>query len=83
MNATTETALMPEPAAVAIGRDGEQTRAIYPAVEGFVERGGMQLFYEVYGEGEETIYLIPTWSLVHSRHWKIQIPYFARHFRVL
>ena len=62
---------------------GEQSRALYPDSEGFVERDGMRLFYEVYGEGEETIFLLPTWSLVHSRHWKMQIPYFARHFRVL
>jgi pimeloyl-ACP methyl ester carboxylesterase/predicted glycosyltransferase len=68
---------------VAIGRDGDQSRAAYPDSEGFVERDGMRLFYEVYGEGEETVFLIPTWSLIHSRHWKMQIPYFARHFRVL
>ncbi len=61
----------------------EATRARYPESEGFVERDGQQLFYEVYGEGEETIFLLPTWSLVHSRHWKMQIAYFARHFRVL
>jgi pimeloyl-ACP methyl ester carboxylesterase/predicted glycosyltransferase len=61
----------------------EQTRALYPVGEGLVERDGQRLFYEVYGEGEETLFLIPTWSLVHSRHWKMQIPYFARHFRVL
>jgi pimeloyl-ACP methyl ester carboxylesterase/predicted glycosyltransferase len=66
-----------------IGLDGEQSRARYPDAEGFVERDGQQLFYEVYGEGEETIFLIPTWSIVHSRHWKMQIAYFARHFRVL
>jgi pimeloyl-ACP methyl ester carboxylesterase/predicted glycosyltransferase len=66
-----------------LGRDGEQSRARYPDEEGFVERDGQRLFYEVYGEGEETIFLLPTWSLVHSRHWKMQIPYFARHFRVL
>ena len=54
-----------------------------PHTEGFVERDGQQLFYEIYGEGEETLFLIPTWSLVHSRHWKMQIAYFARHFRVL
>ncbi len=64
-------------------RGGEQSRAAYPDSEGFVERDGMRLFYEVYGEGEETVFLIPTWSLAHSRHWKMQIPYFARHFRVL
>jgi pimeloyl-ACP methyl ester carboxylesterase/predicted glycosyltransferase len=64
-------------------RDGEQSRARYPDSEGFTERDGQRLFYEVYGEGEHTVFLIPTWSLVHSRHWKMQIPYLARHFRVL
>jgi pimeloyl-ACP methyl ester carboxylesterase/predicted glycosyltransferase len=61
----------------------EQSRARYPDTDGFVERDGQLLFYEVYGEGEETVFLLPTWSLIHSRHWKMQIPYFARHFRVL
>ena len=27
--------------------------------------------------------LLPTWSIIHSRHWKMQIPYLARHCRVL
>jgi pimeloyl-ACP methyl ester carboxylesterase len=67
----------------ASGRDGEQSRARYPDTEGVVERDGQPLFYEVYGEGAETVFLLPTWSLVHSRHWKMQIPYFANHFRVL
>ena len=61
----------------------EQTRARYPDTDGFVERDGQRLFYEVCGVGDETVFLIPTWSLVHSRHWKMQVPYFARHFRVL
>jgi pimeloyl-ACP methyl ester carboxylesterase/predicted glycosyltransferase len=43
----------------------------------------VRLFYEVYGQGEPTVLLLPTWSIVHSRHWKMQIPYLARHFRVL
>jgi pimeloyl-ACP methyl ester carboxylesterase/predicted glycosyltransferase len=73
----------PEPVGRSIGGDGEQSRARYPETEGFVERDGLRLFYEVYGEGEETLFLIPTWSLVHSRHWKMQIHYLARHFRVL
>jgi pimeloyl-ACP methyl ester carboxylesterase/predicted glycosyltransferase len=83
MKTITEPAITPGPAEGAIGHDGEQSRALYPDTEGFVERDGMRLFYEVYGEGEETLFLLPTWSLVHSRHWKMQIPYFARHFRVL
>jgi pimeloyl-ACP methyl ester carboxylesterase/predicted glycosyltransferase len=61
----------------------EQSRARYPDVEGYAERDGQRLFYEVYGEGEDTIFLLPTWSIVHSRMWKMQVPYFARHFRVV
>jgi pimeloyl-ACP methyl ester carboxylesterase/predicted glycosyltransferase len=61
----------------------EQSRARYPDTDGFVERDGQRLFYEVYGEGEGTVFLLPTWSLIHSRHWKMQVPYLARHFRVL
>jgi len=83
MNTVMNTPLAPAPAERTIGRDGEQSRARYPDVEGFAERDGQRLFYEVYGEGEETIFLLPTWSVVHSRHWKMQIAYLARHFRVL
>jgi pimeloyl-ACP methyl ester carboxylesterase/predicted glycosyltransferase len=79
---TIETAVAGASTGQPVGRNGEQSRARYPDVEGFVERDGQRLFYEVYGEGEETIFLIPTW-LIHSRHWKMQIPYLARHFRVL
>ena len=61
----------------------EQTRALYPDREGYVERDGVRIFYEVYGEGDETILFLPTWSIIHSRHWKAQIPYFARHRRVI
>jgi pimeloyl-ACP methyl ester carboxylesterase len=61
----------------------EQTRARYPDEEGCVERDGVRVFYERYGDGEPTILFLPTWSIVHSRAWKMQIPYFARHGRVL
>jgi pimeloyl-ACP methyl ester carboxylesterase len=61
----------------------EQTRARYPDESGYVERDGVRLFYEVYGSGEPTVLLLPTWSIIHSRHWKMQIPYLARHCRVV
>jgi len=61
----------------------EQTRARYPDNAGYVERDGVRLHYEVYGSGEPTVFLLPTWSIIHSRHWKMQIPYLARHCRVL
>jgi pimeloyl-ACP methyl ester carboxylesterase/predicted glycosyltransferase len=81
---TTDTSTAPPPLDTeALGGAPEQSRARYPDSEGFVERDGQRLFYEVYGEGEQTVFLLPTWSLFHSRHWKMQIPYLARHFRVL
>ena len=61
----------------------EQSRARYPDQEGYVERDGVRLFYEVYGDSEPTVLLLPTWSIVHSRLWKMQIPYLARHCRVV
>ena len=39
--------------------------------------------WERYGDGSPTILLLPTWSIIHSRHWKGQIPYLARHFQVV
>ena len=61
----------------------EQTRARYPDEEGYAERDGVRVFWERYGEGEPTILLPPTWEIVHSRFWKGQIPYLARHTRVV
>jgi pimeloyl-ACP methyl ester carboxylesterase len=43
----------------------------------------VKVFYEVFGEGDPTVLLMPTWSIIHSRHWKMQIPYLARHYRVV
>jgi pimeloyl-ACP methyl ester carboxylesterase/predicted glycosyltransferase len=62
---------------------GEQTRARYPDETGYTERDGVKVFWESYGTGEPTVLFLPTWTLIHSRHWKAQIPYFARHFRVV
>ncbi|HET6831922.1 MAG TPA: alpha/beta fold hydrolase [Solirubrobacterales bacterium] len=61
----------------------EQSRARYPDETGYMERDGVRVFWESYGEGEQTVLFLPTWGLVHSRVWKAQIAYFARHFRVI
>ena len=58
-------------------------RARYPDSDGYVEREGVKLYYEVFGEGDRTVFLLPTWSIIHSRFWKMQIAYLSRHFRVL
>jgi pimeloyl-ACP methyl ester carboxylesterase len=61
----------------------EQSRARYPDATGYVERDGVRVFWERYGTGDPTILLMPTWSILHSRHWKLQIPYLARSYRVV
>ena len=48
-------------------------RARYPDVEGFVDRDGFRIGYEVFGDGEPTILLLPTWTIIHSRFWKMQV----------
>jgi pimeloyl-ACP methyl ester carboxylesterase/predicted glycosyltransferase len=58
-------------------------RACQPVVDGYIERDGVKVFYEVFGQGEPSVLLLPTWSIVHSRVWKLQVPYLACHYRVL
>jgi pimeloyl-ACP methyl ester carboxylesterase len=58
-------------------------KARLPDSDGYVQSGGTKIHYEVYGEGPTTILLMPTWTLVHKRFWKGQIPYLARHHRVV
>jgi pimeloyl-ACP methyl ester carboxylesterase/predicted glycosyltransferase len=58
-------------------------RARLPDGEGFVERDGVKVFYEVFGHGDPAIMLMPAWSIVHSRIWKMQVPFLSRHHRVI
>ncbi|MHB8692034.1 MAG: alpha/beta fold hydrolase [Solirubrobacteraceae bacterium] len=59
------------------------SRAIEPAQTGRVDLRGVGVAYETFGAGEETLVLLPPWTIIHSRFWKAQIPYLARHFRVV
>jgi pimeloyl-ACP methyl ester carboxylesterase len=61
----------------------EQTRARLPDAEGHVERDGIRVRWERHGDGDPTLLLLPAWSIIHSRQWKAQVPYLARHYRVL
>jgi pimeloyl-ACP methyl ester carboxylesterase len=61
----------------------EQTRARYPDEEGHVERDGVWVCWERYGDGEPALLLLPAWSISHSRLWKCQIPYLAHRHKVV
>jgi pimeloyl-ACP methyl ester carboxylesterase len=58
-------------------------RAREPDAEGYADRGGTKLHYEVFGDGAPTLLLLPCWTIIHTRFWKAQVPYLARHFRVV
>ncbi|TDU91487.1 pimeloyl-ACP methyl ester carboxylesterase [Kribbella voronezhensis] len=52
---------------------------------GSVERDGVTIAYRVYNSTAvgPTVMFLPTWSIVPSRIWKAQVPYLAKHFRVV
>ena len=54
-----------------------------PDRSGTVERDGVEIAFDVHDADRPTVVLLPTWSLVDSRVWKLQLPYLARHFRVV
>ena len=62
----------------------EPTRARYPDKEGWVvDDHGVEVFYEVCGESPDAVCMLPPWALMNSRLWRLQVPYLARHFRVI
>ncbi|HVL85513.1 MAG TPA: alpha/beta fold hydrolase [Pseudonocardia sp.] len=59
-------------------------RAREPDRTGHVERGGVRVGYEVFGEEHgRAVVLHTSWAIVHARQWKLQVPYLARHLRVV
>jgi pimeloyl-ACP methyl ester carboxylesterase len=58
-------------------------RARYPDHEGFIERDGVKVGYEVFGTGEPAVVFPPVDAIVHSRAWKAQVPYLARTSKVV
>jgi pimeloyl-ACP methyl ester carboxylesterase len=60
------------------------TRACEPDHAGFVQdEGGVRVHYEVFGDSPDVVCLLPAWALANTRAWRAQIPYLARHFRVI
>src|ERR671910_3345235 len=58
-------------------------RAKLPENDGFAERNGNRIHYEVYGQGPQTMVFLPPWSIVHSRVYKAQLPYFSERVRCI
>lgn len=58
-------------------------RALVPDTADTVIRDGVEIYYEVYENDGPTILFIPPSPITHSRIFKGQIPFLARHFRVV
>ena len=58
-------------------------RAKLPVQEGIADREGVKIHYDVYGSGAETMLFVPPWSIVHSRVYKAQVPYFSERLRCI
>jgi len=66
----------------------EPMRALEPHTQGYAINpvDGVRVFYEVFGppNAERNLVFLTPWGIVHSRIWKAQVAYFARHgFRVI
>lgn len=62
----------------------DPSRAAVPERIGVVTREGVDVAWSLYNDaGETTVVLVPTWSIVPSQFWKMQVGYLSRHHRVV
>ncbi len=60
------------------------TRARRPDESGYATTpDGLRLYWEIHGRGSTTVVLLPPNPICHSRIWKGQLHYLARHHRVV
>src|SRR3954447_3748224 len=57
-------------------------RAVEAVKSGTVERDGLHIAYEVFGDGDTTVVLTID-NIVESRAWKAQVPWLSRRARVV
>src|SRR3981189_3118469 len=58
-------------------------RAKLPGNVGFVDRDGVKVHYEISGGRPQPMVFLPPWTIVHSRVYKAQLPYFSERFRCI
>jgi pimeloyl-ACP methyl ester carboxylesterase len=58
-------------------------RARLPDREGVIERDGVRVAFEIFGNGEPALLLVPASPITHARSWKGLVPSLARRFTVV
>jgi pimeloyl-ACP methyl ester carboxylesterase/predicted glycosyltransferase len=64
-------------------REPARSRLDRPHRTGTALHDGVRLAWRLWERDAPTVVLMPTWALVDSRQWKLQVPYLARHFRLV
>jgi len=50
---------------------------------GCVTRSFQRIHWQEFGSGDQTVLLLPTWSIVHSDFWRHQVPFLSSRYRVI
>ncbi|MGN6792964.1 MAG: alpha/beta fold hydrolase, partial [Streptosporangiaceae bacterium] len=58
-------------------------RARLPDAEGVVQRDGARVAFEIFGDGEPALLLVPASPITHARSWKGLVPALGRWFTVI
>lgn len=59
-------------------------RAVEPRASARLTVAGFQIFYEEFGDPDAPpVMLLPSWQIAPRLHWKMQVPFLARDFRVI
>jgi pimeloyl-ACP methyl ester carboxylesterase len=58
-------------------------RARQPDQAGYAVNDGVRIYYEVCGRGAPAVLFVPGYQVMHSRAWKMQVPFLARRYRTI
>lgn len=58
-------------------------RDLEPVATGSIRRDGLRIAWQQFGAGDETVLLMPTWSIVHTDFWRHQVPALSKRYRVI
>jgi pimeloyl-ACP methyl ester carboxylesterase len=56
---------------------------VEPTQSGDVTRAGQRIHWEQFGDADQTVLLLPTWSIVHSDFWRHQVRHLSARYRVI
>jgi pimeloyl-ACP methyl ester carboxylesterase len=54
-----------------------------PHTNGFVDRHGVKIGYQLFGDGPAALLLLPTWTIVHTDFWKLQVRRFSQRYSLV